>query len=205
LSVAEDWYHKALEVKLRLGDEDAATTTYHNLGTVAQARQDLAGAEKWYHKALEVKLRLGDEQGAAPTYVNLGVVAEDRRDLAGAEEWYRKALELFLRLGDEHNAAKTYHNLGSLAAQKGQAGCIGHFLRALKLFAGCKDYHFLAGVVASLREAYHDGIITRDAVEQSWQAEIGVPLPANVAESIFGPGEQGGSSPAPDAPPPNAT
>jgi hypothetical protein len=172
---------------------------------VAQARHDLAGAEEWYRKALEVKLRLGDEHGAAKTYHNLGAVAQARHDLAGAEEWYRKSLEVELRLGDEHGAAKTHHNLGVVAALRGQAECANHFLQAFKFFVACNDHKSGSRGLDALRIAYHDGIITRDAVMQSWQTEMGVPLPANIAEAIFGPGGQGESGSASDETPPNAT
>jgi hypothetical protein len=60
-------------------------------------------------------------------------------------------------------------------------------------------------LVAALKEAYHEGIFTRDAVEEDWQAEMGKPLPADIAEAIFGPGGQAESGTASDTPPPNAT
>jgi tetratricopeptide (TPR) repeat protein len=200
LTRAEEWYAKALEVFLRLGDEHGAAQTYHNLGVLTQYRHDLTRAEEWYAKALEVFLRLGDEHGASQTYHQLGKVAQDRHDLAGAEEWYGKSLEVTLRLGDEHGAANTYHQLGMVASQQGQPGCANRFLQAFKLYTACNDQDSAREELELLRQAYKAGIITHDAVELAWQTEMGQSLPTGVAEHIFGPDGQEGTSSTNDAP-----
>jgi tetratricopeptide (TPR) repeat protein len=200
LAEAEEWYAKALDVELHLGDENNAAKTYHQLGQVAHERHDLTRAEEWYAKSLEVKLRLSDEHGAAQTYGQLGIVAQDRHDLAEAEKWFGKALEVFLRLGDEYNAAKTYFNLGLVASLQGQPGCVNQFLQAFKLYIACNDQDSGCDVMDLLRLAYKAGIITRVVVEQAWQTEMGESLWTGIAEYIFGPDGQEGTSSTTDAP-----
>jgi hypothetical protein len=132
------------------------------------------------------------------TCFQLGRVAQARHDLAGAEKEYRKALEVFLRLGDEHSAALTYHSLGVLAAERRDVGCANNFLQALRRFVACNDSHYAGRALADLRRAYQDGLVTRQGMEEAWQAEMGEPLPPDRAEFLFSPAgqQEGGASPS---------
>jgi len=75
------------------------SSSYHQLGIVADRRNDLPAAEGWYRKSLEIKEALGDQPGMASTYHQLGIVAHHRNDLAAAEGWYRKSMEIRQALG----------------------------------------------------------------------------------------------------------
>jgi tetratricopeptide (TPR) repeat protein len=96
--------YDALRVTLEASRDEAAeprlSTTYHQLGMVAQDRGDLAAAEDWYRKSLAIDEALGDQRGLASSYHQLGRVAQLRGDLAGAEQWYRKSLAILEALGD---------------------------------------------------------------------------------------------------------
>ncbi|MCW3129156.1 MAG: tetratricopeptide repeat protein [Methanophagales archaeon] len=87
---------------------------YHQLGMIAEERQQFDVAEQWYRKALEIRERLGLERYAANDYHQLGMIAEERQQFDAAEQWYRKALEIYERLGLERDAADDYHQLGRM-------------------------------------------------------------------------------------------
>jgi len=68
---AEQWYHKALAIKEKQGDEHYAAITYHQLGMIAAEQRDFAGAEQWYHKAMAIWVKYGDKHHEAITRSNL--------------------------------------------------------------------------------------------------------------------------------------
>ncbi|KJE19995.1 ATP-dependent transcriptional regulator [Frankia torreyi] len=131
---AEAHYRRALDLKLKLGNERGAASTYQSLGIIAQERRRFEDAEAHCRRALDLFLKFGDEHGAALTYHQLGVVALERQRFEDAEAHYRRALDLKLRLGDEHSAALTYHNLGIVAQEQRRfADAEAHYHRALDL------------------------------------------------------------------------
>ncbi|MCD6214744.1 MAG: tetratricopeptide repeat protein, partial [Candidatus Desulfofervidus sp.] len=93
---------------------------YHQLGMIAQERQQFDVAEQWYRKALEIFERLSMEKDAADDYHQLGTIAEERQQLDVAEQWYRKALEIRERQGLGRYVAYEYHQLGIIAQKRQQ-------------------------------------------------------------------------------------
>jgi tetratricopeptide (TPR) repeat protein len=123
LETAESAYNRIIDYLKGTGDpslEPKIAVGYHQLGTIAQERQQFDTAEEWYKKALEIFERLGLERDAATTYHNLGIIAQERQQFDSAEDWYKKALEIRKRLGLERDAANTYHNLGFIAQERQQ-------------------------------------------------------------------------------------
>jgi len=98
-------------------------TALNNLGSLLQARGDLAGAEPLYRDALAMRQRLfqGDHPDVALSLNNLGYLVKARGDLAGAEALYRDALAMYKRLfqGDHPDVALSLNNLGSLLQARG--------------------------------------------------------------------------------------
>ena len=116
---AEVSYHRALGLKLQLGDQGGAADTHHQLGVLAQDRRRFDEAEASYRSALGIFVASGDQGGAADTYHQLGVLAQDQGRYDEAEASYRSALGIFVESGDQGGAADTYHQLGVLAQDRG--------------------------------------------------------------------------------------
>ena len=141
--------------------EEMMAVAYHQLGIVAEERNQFDAAEGWYKKALEIKERLGLERDAASGYHQLGRVAEERNRFDAAEEWYRKALEIKERLGLERDAATDYHQLGTVAQERNQLDAAeGWYKKALEIFErlglerdAASEYHQL-GMVAQERTQF---------------------------------------------------
>jgi len=94
-------------------------TTYHNLGALAQDREDYDEAARQYQRSLDIKERLGDQAGMATTYHQLGALAQDRGDYDEAARQYQRALDIKERLGDQDGMATTYSQLGNLEKERG--------------------------------------------------------------------------------------
>ncbi|MDR2713852.1 MAG: tetratricopeptide repeat protein [Clostridiales bacterium] len=157
---AENWYQKALEIRLKQGNEQGAASTYHQLGRVAEERRDFDSAEELYQKSLTIELEQDNEQGAASTYHQLGMLAQKRRDLDSAEEWYQKSLTIELKQGNEYGAAQTYNQLGSVAEERrnfdSAEDCYQKAL-AIELkqgneYGAAKTYHQLGMLAQKLRD-----------------------------------------------------
>jgi tetratricopeptide (TPR) repeat protein len=118
LDNAEEAYHSALDIDTRQKNEHGMARACHQLGIVAQKRQDFDEAEKWYEKSLEMALQQNNDYGAALTYHQLGMVAEERQDFETAEAWYKKSHEIKLQQNNDYGAASTYHQLGVVAQER---------------------------------------------------------------------------------------
>ncbi|HTC74966.1 MAG TPA: CHAT domain-containing protein, partial [Edaphobacter sp.] len=82
LNTAEASYCRWLDYLLSLADpgvEPNIAVAYHQLGRVAEERQQFDRAEQWYRKAIEIQERLGLERWAASHYHQLGMVAQERQ------------------------------------------------------------------------------------------------------------------------------
>jgi tetratricopeptide (TPR) repeat protein len=143
--------------------EDNISVAYHQLGMIAQERQQFDEAKKWYRKALEINERLGLERDATTDYHQLGRVAEERQQFDEAEKWYRKALEIKERLGLERDAATDYHQLGIIAEERQQFDEAEKWYRkALEIEErlglerdAATDYHQL-GMIAEERQQFDE-------------------------------------------------
>jgi len=109
-----------VEIYERLGLERDAADSYHQLGMIAQKRQQFDEAEKWYRKSLEIYERLGLERDAADSYHQLGMIAQKQQQFDEAEKWYRRALEIYQSLGHPPLLVKTLAALGLFYREKDQ-------------------------------------------------------------------------------------
>ena len=57
---AEQWYRKSLAIKEKLGNEQGAASTYHQLGMIAEEQRDFAQAGQQYTRSIVVFLRSND-------------------------------------------------------------------------------------------------------------------------------------------------
>ena len=133
----------------------------HQLGILAQARDDYERAEGYYRHSLEIRERLGDQDGIAGTNHQLGILAQFRGDYEQAEEHYRHSLKIEERLGDQAGIAATHHQLGTLAQLRGdydQAEKLYQQALEIRQRLGIQDgiaaTHHQLGALAQLRSDY---------------------------------------------------
>jgi tetratricopeptide (TPR) repeat protein len=135
----------------------------HQLGMVAEMREELDNAEGWYRRSLTIEEALGNRPGQATSYHHLGTVAQRRGRLDDAEHWYRRSLTIKEHLGDRPGQARSYHQLGIVAQDRGQLDDAEHWYRrslAIEEDLGdrpgqARSYHQL-GIVAQDRGQLDD-------------------------------------------------
>ena len=125
-----------MDIEEKHGEVYNAARIYHQMGMIAQKKQDYDSAENWYRKVLDVFEKHAGDNGAASTYHQrgmfaqekrdydfgqiykhsflLGRIAQEKRDYDSAEGWYRKALDMCEKLGNGHGAARILSLLGIL-------------------------------------------------------------------------------------------
>ena len=94
----------------KLGDEQSAAGTYHQLGIVAREQGDQYAAEEWSLKALAIFERLRIEHSAARTYAQLGILADMRTRYEEAGSWLIKSIATFARQRDSAAAQRSIEN-----------------------------------------------------------------------------------------------
>ncbi|MFG2346139.1 tetratricopeptide repeat protein, partial [Streptomyces phaeochromogenes] len=158
-------------------------TTYHQLGIVAQLRDQLDEAEDWYRQSLTIKEHIGDQPGIATTYHQLGIVAQLRDQLDEAEDWYRQSLTIKEVTGNQPGMATTYGQLGLLAENRGQPEeALKWIVQCIALFEQFPHPATGPGPAHLKRMTNSLGIGT---LEQTWQSVTGSPLPSPVRNFVL--------------------
>jgi len=143
---AEDYYQKALAIKIEFNDRYGQAGIYHQWGYVAQEQRHWEQAEDYYQKALAIKIELNDRYGQAGIYHNWGYVAQEQRHWEQAEDYYQKALAIFIEFNDRYGQAGTYHHLGYVAQEQRRWGqAEDYYQKALALEIEFNDRYRQAG------------------------------------------------------------
>ncbi|MFJ9976704.1 tetratricopeptide repeat protein, partial [Streptomyces cyaneofuscatus] len=154
------------------------SSSYHQLGRVAQEAGRLDEAEAWYRKSLVVKEDLGNRPGMSSSYHQLGRVAQEAGRLDEAEAWYRKSLVINEDLGNRPGAAITYAQLGLLAEARDDADtALVWVIKCVALFDEIPHPRTGTGPRHLRLLTAHLGI---EAVERAWQQQTGAPMPPTV-------------------------
>jgi tetratricopeptide (TPR) repeat protein len=129
---AEEHLNTALAMCLGLGDVVSAARCWHELGSLAKDRHELAKAADYLCKARDVFDGVPDLPGVAAAEHTLGVVmrmsataqnhdAEKSQTFVDAEHHLKRSLAIDERLSNDSGVAKTYQQLGVLAEERGKS------------------------------------------------------------------------------------
>lgn len=141
-------------------------SVYHQLGRIAQGRDQFEEAEGWYRKALGINESLGSGGECADSYHQLGLIDRSRHRYEEAEEWHRKALQIREQLEDEAEAAKECHELALIAEARQR------FEDAVQWHHRAREAYERAGDQASAAAVYHRlGLIAQ--VKYDYEEAIG--------------------------------
>ncbi|PZO45296.1 MAG: Tfp pilus assembly protein PilF [Shackletoniella antarctica] len=138
---AQKYYQITIQIINKLEDVpdelkgSLQASTYHQMGSVAQAQRHYEQAQQYYQQALDLKIELGDRYAQARTYHQMGSVAQEQRHYEQAQQYYQQALDLNIEFGDRYEQARTYHQIGSVAqAQRHYEQAQQYYQQALDLF-----------------------------------------------------------------------
>ncbi|MBT2482474.1 tetratricopeptide repeat protein [Streptomyces sp. ISL-94] len=184
LDEAEQWYRQSLAIAEDLRDRPGIASSYHQLGIVAQLQGRLGKAERRYRQSLAIRKDLRDQPGIASSYHQLGRVAQERGRLDKAERRYRQSLAIKEGLPDRPGMAFSYGQLGLLSEERGDPReALEWMVRCVACFeefphpATGPGPELLKRMVSSL------GL---EALEESWQAVTGEPVPPSVRDYVQG-------------------
>ncbi len=149
---AEQYFDKALEISLKLGDPVSDASLYNNLGIVYKEKKDFDRAFEYYAKALKIRTFLRDTAAMAQTGNNLGDAYFLTGNYAAAIEILDKALKMSRAVGNLRSQMKAANFL-SLAFEK-----TGRFPEALEM--------------QRLHQKLHDSIIGNEEVQKASRLEL---------------------------------
>jgi tetratricopeptide (TPR) repeat protein len=179
---AENYYQKALAIKIAFNERYEQASTLHQLGTVAQAQRNWTQAADYYPMALAIFMEFNERYDQAKTLHQLGIVAQEQRNWTHAEDYYRKALAIKIECNARYDQASTLHQLGSVAReQRNWTQAKSYLILALQIFGEFQDEHSTLITLRSLRNLW------KQSKDSSLLAEVGQVLsltPAEVEELL---------------------
>ena len=153
---AEEYYQKALEIKIEFKDRYRQASTYGQLGIVAREQRKWQQAEEYYQKALVIYVEFKDRYEQGHTYFQLGIVAQEQRKWQQAEEYYQKSLEILIEFKDRYRQAGIYNHLGIVAQeQRKWQQAEEYYQKALVIYIEFKDRYRQAGTYHNLGMVAH--------------------------------------------------
>ncbi len=111
---AQNDYENARDLLQKSPDPMLEGRTLHNLGKLAQSRNDPATAIHFYEKAFSIREKIGDKAGMGGTASNLGVLFFEKSEYEKSVFYYQKALALKREAGDEMGIATALANLAGI-------------------------------------------------------------------------------------------
>lgn len=159
------FYHRALQLSRRVGDQRGAMQALNSIGYIHVNTDNNERALAYFRRVYNFYQRLrpairtpSDLRVMAEARNNVGEVFYYRGDLIKAEEYYKRALELHIKAGDRRGVALAYLNLGYTYSDAGDlASASAHLARALTLWSEVNDKrgealtHTAQGTVLSFR------------------------------------------------------
>ena len=171
------------------------------LGNIALAEGDLAGARLCYLESFDLKESVVDPEGMAVALNQLGQIALMEGDHHEAERLHQRSLALYERISDPGGRANTLHGLGNAAAARtATAAAAAAYRQALEILLEIRFWPralaVLVDVAALLSHAEHladvsallrtvlahpatDGLTQRRARDLHTELFGDVPLPAS--------------------------
>lgn len=107
---AREYYRRALEMALDVGDDDLAGLAAQNTGVIAYVLGDLREARTLYLESMGSFVRSGNTGNALLAYNNLGIASADLHEWLDAEIYYTRGIELAERQSQSAVLAKLYGN-----------------------------------------------------------------------------------------------
>ncbi|MFS8086269.1 MAG: CHAT domain-containing protein, partial [Acidobacteriota bacterium] len=117
--LAEDSFHKSLELATSAKYRPQVSLALNNIGRVHHLRGHLAKALEYYQQSLALREELGDKTGATRTLINLAEVYKDLKDYDRSTDYYKKTLERLESSGNKADLPVTIAGLGQLQLVRG--------------------------------------------------------------------------------------
>ncbi|MEO6306215.1 MAG: tetratricopeptide repeat protein, partial [Bacteroidia bacterium] len=156
ISLALEYYKKALAIEEKNNDKAGIASSYSNLGIAYHNLGDIPLALDYYHKALKLHEEAGDLEGNATEFSNIASVYSDLNELDKALEYYYKSLEYRKRLNYQ-DAGVTFNNIATVYYKlKKYDLAFVNWENSLKYYALENDQRGLATAYSNISIVYED-------------------------------------------------
>ena len=119
VTLAREFYEKALRAQKEVGDKIRIAQTLNNMGVLEKEQGNVPQALKYYHMALETQEELNDSLGISTSYFNIGAIHIGAGDLDLALEYFNKALALSKKRNSKKGISNAFNNIGVVYKNKG--------------------------------------------------------------------------------------
>ena len=169
---ALEYYLKAEEILIEVGDTAGLGSTYNNIGLIYSKKGDWDRALQYYLEAEKISIEVGDRAGLAPTYNNIGRIYDNKGDWDKALQYYHKVEKISIEVGDRAGLATTYNNIGLIYHNKGeQDRALEYYLKAEKILIEVEDRVGLARTYNNIGSIYSEKGERDKALEKFLEVE----------------------------------
>ncbi len=107
-------YNEALNIRLRIIDNEGLAASFCNIGTIYDTKGDLEKALKYHEKSLKLEEEIGNKNGVAASISIIGKIYKTQGDLAKALEYYEKSLKIEEEIGHKEGIASSFTLIGDI-------------------------------------------------------------------------------------------
>lgn len=132
---AAEYFIQAYQIQKNTNDEEAISTTLHNIGNAYKLAEEYQSAILYYNELLNRKQQQGDIQGQWEAMTELANLHKETENYKTAIEYSLNVLKLSSELNNAKAIADVSNNLGFLYRQIGdQKQSLNYFQRALGMY-----------------------------------------------------------------------
>ncbi|MDM8542974.1 tetratricopeptide repeat protein [Desulfococcaceae bacterium HSG9] len=117
---ALEYYHKAEQIKIEVGDRAGLGRAYNNIGIIYSKKGEWDKALEVYQKAEQIYIEIGHRAWLGRAYNNIGIIYSKKGEWDKALQFYQKAEQIKIEVGDRTRLGGTYNNIGTLYYNKGE-------------------------------------------------------------------------------------
>lgn len=155
LSIALDYYYKALDGLTQMNHELGQAIVYNNIGMIIHQQKDIVEARANYKKALSAGLKVDAQDVIAASYNNIGSSFQDQGVLDSALYYHEQSLKIRELTKDYGRMGSCYNNFGIIAFQKGDYNeAILNYKKALRYSELAQDRETKSDILVQMGKAY---------------------------------------------------
>ena len=135
LTEAQEALERVLRIQEETGDKSGMSSTYGNLGSIMNQKEDWEASDQYYEKAITLREELSSDSTALlELYSSRAIVLIHLNKLDKAEKLLKQSLKINEKDGRTRGLLNDYRNLGNLNLQKRDwAGAEQYYKKALDL------------------------------------------------------------------------
>jgi tetratricopeptide (TPR) repeat protein len=112
---ASEYFHKSIEIFLKIKDEEEIASPYNNLGNISFALGNIEETIEYYQKSLLLREKIGDINAMAGSYNNLGNAYYKKGNFSEALRNYKRSASIYSRIGARSSLIIPLGNMANIS------------------------------------------------------------------------------------------